>query len=53
LNGGSGIDELSGGNNDNTINALDNGPDLVNCRLGTNDQVIAAPKTGSTATASG
>ena len=34
-------DELSGGNNNDIINALGGGRDLVNCGLGTDDQVIA------------
>ncbi len=40
LNGG-GIDELSGGNNNDTINALGGGRDSINCGLGSDDQVIA------------
>jgi Ca2+-binding RTX toxin-like protein len=36
-----GGDELSGGNNNDTINALGGGRDLINCGLGNDDQVIA------------
>lgn len=41
--GNDGIDELSGGNND-TINARDGGPDIVNRGLGVDDTVFSDPE---------
>ncbi len=41
-----GGDELSGGNNNDTINAVGGGHALINCGLGTDDQVIADADAG-------